>query len=189
MPDIVIKEMLQNGADAIKPLIERGEMEEGNIDIKVNPEARSITMRDDGIGMTKETLGGVFLRIGGTLKEITKTGVGGGYGLAKSILLYGSGNINVITMRDGKISNLRTTGETLINAFVEKKLNSIPIDIYTIQEFQTKFSLGSTGLGPMETMFPKGHGTQITITIPETYVDPNTGTSETIDIRDYPPTR
>ena len=188
MPDIVIKEMLQNGADAIKPLIERGEMEGGNIDIKVNPEARSITMRDDGVGMTEETLAGVFLRIGGTLKEITKTGVGGGYGLAKSILLYGSGDINVITMRDGKIHQLKTTGETLINAFVEKNLKSIPIDTYTIQEFQTEFSLGPTGLGPMEAMFPKGHGTQITVTIPETYVDPNEGTTETIRMP-YSPTK
>ena len=164
MPNTVVKEMLQNSADAIKPLIEQGKMEQGNIDIKVNKDTRTITMRDNGIGMTKETLGGVFLEIGGTLKEITDKGPAGGFGFAKAILLYGSGDINVTTMRDGKISNLRTTGETLMRAFVSEDKIGIPIDILTTEEYfneQAKF----------DAMFPEGHGTQITVTIPKTYIN------------------
>jgi len=172
MPNTVVKEMLQNSADAIKPLIEQGKIKQGNIDIKVNKNTRTITMRDNGIGMTKETLGGVFLEIGGSLKEITNKGPAGGFGFAKAMLLYGSGDINVTTMRDGKISNLRTTGETLMEAFVSEDKIGIPIDVFTREEYfneQAKF----------DAMFPEGHGTQITITVPKTYIN-NKGVEDEI---------
>ena len=111
MPMIVTKELLQNAVDSIRPIIEQGKQVDGNVHIKTDSPTRTITMTDNGTGMTPETLAGPFLQIAGTKKESGRAG--GGFGIAKMMTLFANHAIRVITMRDGQVSELNSTGPEL----------------------------------------------------------------------------
>ena len=168
MPEIAVKEMLQNSFDNIKPLLEQNLESDGNIDINIDKNARTITVKDDATGMTPDVLSNVFFTIAGSEKE---TAFGsGGFGVAKMQFLYGSEAIEVITMRDGQISRTKTTGEN-VKASLEDPSKAPDIEVNTAEE-----------LPDIAAQFPKGHGSIIKIIIPKEYKDPQTGDIKQIDL-------
>jgi hypothetical protein len=151
MGQVCIKEVLQNSFDATRTAVRDGQIVQGNIDISVSNDGRTLTVKDNGIGMTPELLGGKFLEIAGTAKEGDKNA--GGFGIAKMLFLYANKNIRVSTARDGRIAEMDVTGEQLFAALDDP--NQAP-DI-TIRDFDPVDQLA----------FPDGHGTIIQLTIPE----------------------
>ena len=170
MPQVAVKEMLQNSFDNIKPLLEQNLETEGNIDITVDKDARSITVKDDATGMAPDVLANTFFTLAGTKKE---TAFGsGGFGVAKMQFLYGSDSIEVITMRDGQISYTKTTGED-IKASLKDPSKAPNIEVTTAEETPD-----------LAAQFPKGHGSIVKITIPKEYKDPQTGEIKEINLSD-----
>lgn len=166
--EVSVKEMVQNSFDAIKTSLEQGQITKGKIDIQIDKTDRSIKLTDNGSGMTPDVLGNVFLTIAGTNKE-TEFG-SGGFGIAKMLFLYNNNNISVTTMRNGQISQMEATGAQLLNA-LEDPTQAPNIEVMTADEY---------GLNRANRDFPEGHGTIVTVTVPETYVDPGTGKTEGI---------
>ena len=166
---VSVKEMVQNSFDAIKTMLEKGEMSKGKISIDMNKATRTIEMKDNGSGMTPETLANTFLTIAGTFKE-TEFG-SGGFGIAKMLFLFGNKDIEVTTMRDGKIAHMKATGPQLM-ASLEDPSQAPDIEIMTPQEY---------GERELKADFPDNHGTIVSITVPPNYVDQSNGKTETID--------
>lgn len=169
MGEVSVKEVLQNSFDAIKEAMAKHGLEQGKIDINTNRDAREITMHDNGIGMAPETLGGKFLQIAGTGKE--GDNASGGFGIAKMLFLYGNKNLHVKTMRDGKVSELHTTGEQLFDA-LEDPAHAPKIQVREPTDED-------------HADFPHGHGTKIKLTIPSHFKDPATGEDSAIDFPNW----
>ena len=165
---VTVKEMLQNSFDAIKTLLDSGNIKRGNIDINVDKNNRTITIQDNGSGMLPETLAGPFLRIAGTQKETERSS--GGFGIAKMQFLHGNESIKVYTMRDGKISVLDTTGDVLRSAMDDPNLQP---DISVYDQDDVKY---------LSKMFPEGHGTRVEVKIPEKYLDSSDQSEKDIPI-------
>jgi hypothetical protein len=170
MPQVAVKEMLQNSFDGIKALLEQNVITEGNIDINVDKDKRTIALKDDGSGMTPDVLSNVFFTVAGTNKE-TEFG-SGGFGVAKMQFLYGSDSIEVTTMRDGQISYTKTTGED-IKASLKDPSRAPNIEVTTAEETPD-----------LAAQFPTGHGTIVKIVIPKEYKDPQTGEIKEINLSD-----
>jgi hypothetical protein len=151
MGQVCIKEVLQNSFDATRTAINGGQITQGEISITISKDGRTLTVKDNGIGMTPELLGGKFLEIAGTAKEGDKNA--GGFGIAKMLFLYANKNIRVSTARDGRIAEMDVTGEQLFAALDDP--NEAPN--IEIREFDSVDQLA----------FPDGHGTIIQLTIPE----------------------
>lgn len=164
---VSVKEMLQNSFDALKSLLEKGQAKNPKIDITFDRDKRQISVVDNGSGMTADVLGGPFLQIAGTSKEAEQSS--GGFGIAKMLFLFGNKDLRVVTMRDGKVSTLVSTGEQLFNA-LENEADAPVIKI----EAPTK---------EHKAMFPEGHGTSVTVTLPESFKDPSTGEMRAINFR------
>lgn len=167
---VSVKEMFQNGFDAIKGFLEQNPGEQGNVDIKMDPKKRVISVHDDGLGMPASVMGKEFLTIAGTKKETKRAS--GGHGIAKMQFLFGSKNLRARSLRNGQYAELNTSGEELRTALVDKsKAPSMTIRPATAEDRK---------------LFPKGHGTLVEVTIPETYEDPTTGDTKTIDFPSDP---
>lgn len=177
---VTVKEIVQNSFDAIKARLRRGDLVEGNIDIEVSPKSRTISVRDNGAGMSPETLAGPFLTIAGTKKETQDAS--GGLGIAKMLFLFGNNEIEVITARDGKVSILKTSGPELFSA-MQGEIPSPQIEVMTFQEALDRRLVD-------EWTFYGESGTQIVVKIPESYKDSSTGEEKAIDfptwISDHP---
>lgn len=142
--DVAVKEMLQNSFDAVKESVKKGQYDSGNIDISLDPEDRTMTIEDNGVGMTPDIVRKAFFTIGGSAKDLDPTEISGGFGLAKMGVLMGAKRIDLETVRDG----IKTT--------VSTSRNDIAKDNFKI----------------VKTTAPKdAHGTKVTLTIPETYID------------------
>jgi len=165
-----IKEVLQNSYDAIKSSINLGNKQTNRIDIKTDSDARTVHMVDNGVGMGPDILGTKFLEIAGTGKE--GGAASGGFGIAKMLFLYGNKDLHVISMRDGKVSEMKTTGEQLFDALENPELAP------TITVRQPT---------PADrALFMEGHGTSIKLTIPESFKDPASGETKRIEMpRNY----
>jgi hypothetical protein len=162
---VSVKEMVQNSFDAIKTMLEKGLMDSGEIDIKMSNEDRTISVKDNGSGMSPDVLANTFLTIAGTKKE-TEFG-SGGFGVAKMLFLFGNKNVEVITVRDGQVSKMNTTGEQL-KAALNDPAQAPDIEVTNDIDYD---------------MFPEGHGTLVKVTVPELYTDHQTGTEEAIAFR------
>lgn len=184
--EVSIKEMLQNGFDAIKGVLEQGiggtrklgifqklrgvpSDYQGTINIDTDRNSRTIIVTDNGTGMTPDVLAGPFLQIAGTHKETSQSS--GGLGIAKMLFLYGNQNLKVTTMRNGKVAELVSTGAQLMKALGDK--NARP-----------KITIRSPTLND-EVVFPNGHGTRVELTIPEFYTDPDTQEKRGINFPNY----
>lgn len=165
MAAVTVKELLQNAFDAVKGHIEKGIIKEGKIDILMSEESRTISVRDNGSGMTPEVLGKQFLEIAGTNKETERAS--GGLGIAKMMTLFGNKEITVVSARDGRVSTLKSSGPELFAAMEDPALAP---DI-TIKNMTPA----------MKEIFPDGHGTFVEIKVPKDYKDPSTGETKTID--------
>jgi hypothetical protein len=161
---VSVKEMFQNSFDAIKATLEQGKDTEGNIDINMDPRTRTVSVQDDGSGMTPQVLAKQFLEIAGTSKESKRAS--GGLGIAKMLFIFGNKDLHVTTMRDGKVAELSTTGEQLFTALDDTtKAPNINVRTPTTRDHQ---------------MFPKGRGTRVEVRVPEQYSDPSTGETKKI---------
>jgi len=165
MVPVTVKELIQNSFDALKGAIDKGEVSTGDIDIRMDDRKRVIQMIDNGTGMTPETLGGPFLQIAGTKKETERAS--GGLGIAKMMFLYGNKAMTVTTMRGGKVAEMRTSGDELFSALDDKSR-------------APRISIRNPTAADMM-LFPKGHGTSVTVQIPETYHDTSTGEQKRIE--------
>jgi hypothetical protein len=170
MSQISVKEMVQNAYDSLKPDLDSNKIKTGKIDVTMDQDDRSITVKDNGHGMYPDTLANTFLTIAGSDKESDIAS--GGLGIAKTQFLFGNKDINVVTMRNGKISELKTTGKQLSEAIRSKDPSQYPdIDIYTPKEY---------GLDNVARDFPDNQGTIVKVIVPETYTNIDNGQIEKI---------
>ena len=169
---VSIKELFQNGFDAIKEAMEKGQLEKGKIDIKLDDKSRTITVIDNGPGMPTSVMGNQFLQIAGTLKGTNRAS--GGLGVAKMLFLFENKKLEVVSLRDGVLSRMVTTGEDLKEAFDDP---SRAPQITTSSDPDT--------LEKYKDMFPDGHGTAVVVEIPETYTDTSTGEEKKISFDSY----
>jgi hypothetical protein len=105
---IVIKELLQNSADAIKGARALGiiDSQTGKITMNVSTIDKYIEIDDNGIGMPPEVMSNQFADLGGTLKQALDTS-SGGYGIAKAAMFFNAQRIDVHSIyRDPKTGNV-----------------------------------------------------------------------------------
>ena len=208
-PAVTVKELLQNAADSLKSLLAKGTIEKGNIEITIGRpfifkdygnENRVVSVKDSGKGMTPKTLSTTFITLGGSDKDPDASG---GFGVAKAQFLFGNEGINVVTMNDGVISELISTGEALnksveegiplpegtIMAYSPEEYNKIIIkreEARTKKDYRlSNQELNDDSLQPYMRLFPEGRGTIVEVKIPETYDSPDTQATEEIDIGEF----
>lgn len=175
MAHVCVKEILQNSHDAVRDALRVGLITDGNIEFTVDPDGYTFTTLDNGLGMSPEILSGPFLEVGSTGKGGDGERHSGGYGLAKTLFLYGNEAIRVISAKDGVVSTLDTHGEQLGLAAVSGDPNDQPL-IHSRPFTDADYE-----------MFPQGHGTYLQLTLPKRDVDPETG--EEVEVRpldDFP---
>lgn len=159
MGDVTVKELFQNSFDAVRAAIEKGQIEDGQVNITLSNEGRTISIQDNGVGMTSDMIRDGLLTIGGTGKEGSVNS--GGFGIAKMLFLFGAEEINVITVRDGVKSTFRSTGAAIL---ANAKDPSQPLDPNADAD---------KAIRREET--DEANGTRVEVTIPENYTDQNTG--------------
>lgn len=169
---VSIKEMLQNSFDALKPIVKSGQLAKGKIDISADDQKRSITISDNGLGMTPEIMGGAFLRLAESHKETKESS--GGFGIAKMLYLFGNKQLTVTSMRNGKVHEMTTSGPELLASTSDPSNENLKPRILSRDPTRAD-----------RAQFPEGHGTQVTIIIPKEYRDPSSGAMKEIPFRSY----
>lgn len=152
-----VKELFQNSFDALKGAIKLGQRAEGKISISLDRNERSISLTDNGTGMTPNTINKAFLTLAGTAKETERAS--GGLGIAKMLFLFGNKSLQLRTVRDGLESTLNTSGEQLMAAF------SDPSKAPSIITRRTDDPSGTT----------------VTVKVPDTYHDEDSGEDKDIN--------
>ena len=161
---VAVKEMFQNAFDTVKAVLEDKKTGQGKIDIAMDEKSRTISVRDNGEGMPPSVMGNQFLSVGGTLKRGSRPS--GGLGIAKLAVQYAATNVHVVSMRDGMVYEMNTTGPQLYEAQENKK---VAPKIFPRRPTQADLA-----------QFPEGRGTLVQITLPETYQDPETFKTEKV---------
>lgn len=170
--DVSIKEMVQNSFDALKPLVSGGQIEKGQIHIQADPASRTITLTDNGIGMNPDVMGGAFLRLAETHKEGAQAS--GGFGIAKMLYLFGNKRLVVTSMRNGKVHRMTTSGSELQNSADNPSNDALKPRITTSQPTAQDYRT-----------FPQGHGTAVSVVVPESYDDPSSGETKIIPFHSW----
>jgi hypothetical protein len=170
---VSIKELFQNSFDAIKEAIEKGQLTKGKVAISTNSVTRTIQIVDNGPGMPTSVMGNQFLQIAGTVKGTARAS--GGLGVAKMLFLFENKQLDVVSLRDGVLSRMSTTGDDLKAALDDPERGP------TITTTTDPVIVNSY----IKDFFPDGHGTAVTVQIPETYVDESTGDVKDISFRTY----
>lgn len=116
---VATRELLQNSFDAVK------KVSDPQIQVNFDSYKRTLEFKDNGIGMSPDTVKDVFLTIGGTAKEgLDETERSGGFGIAKVQFFTAAEHIRVESVRDGVKTIIDTTREDLIDqrakCFVER---------------------------------------------------------------------
>ena len=107
---VATRELLQNSFDAVKKI------SDPKIQVNFDNYKRTLEFKDNGIGMSPETVKDVFLTIGGTAKEgLDETERSGGFGIAKVQFFTAAEHILVESVRDGIKTIIDTTREDLID--------------------------------------------------------------------------
>ncbi len=211
MARVSVKELFQNGFDAIKESMEKRGLTKGKVNINIDEQNRTIQVVDNGPGMPSSVMGKQFLEIAGTVKGTERAS--GGLGVAKMLFLYESKSLEAVSLRDGVISRLSTTGDDLklamaanphtmlaqlkdflgeeeialaipiIEAAIAKAKLTSKVKIPEIKVITT--SDPATVEQYEKTLFPDGHGTSITIEVPKNYLDTSTGEARDIDFDGY----
>lgn len=169
---VSIKELFQNSFDAIKGAIDKGQLTKGKIDIKVDEKDRTIRIIDNGLGMPAEVMGNQFLQIAGTVKETERAS--GGLGVAKMLFLFENEKLEVVSLRDGVLSRMTTTGDDLKAALNDPERGP------TITK-----TTDPNVIARYADTFPDGHGTAVIVQVPRSYVDSSTGETKDISFSPY----
>jgi hypothetical protein len=90
IPSVIVKEAIQNAFDSVRPLGEKG-----RIHVAINPGERTISVSDNGHGMTPDVASNEFMDVGGSSKL---EGSSGGFGLAKVGLLASAEHFSMVTI-------------------------------------------------------------------------------------------
>ena len=156
--DVSIKELLQNAFDAVKGatsgLKSKPLYKTGHVEITVNSDDRTITVKDDGRGMTADIVRKAFFTVAGSDKSDLVPGErSGGFGLAKMGFLLGIKDISLDTVRDG----VRITVDA-----TSKEIKDSNFQIHKVPAPKSE------------------HGTTIKVTIPKTFIDPLNGDARDI---------
>ena len=170
---VSVKELFQNSFDAIKEAMEKGQLTKGKVAISTNSMTRTIQIVDNGPGMPTSVMGNQFLQIAGTVKGTVRAS--GGLGVAKMLFLFENKQLDVVSLRDGVLSRMSTTGDDLKAALDDPERGP------TITTTTDPVIVNSY----IKDFFPDGHGTAVTVQIPETYVDESTGDVKDISFRTY----
>lgn len=145
---VAVKELLQNAFDAVKIAQSQGKIQ-GKAKIRVNLDAkeRTVTISDNGTGMSPEIVQKAFFTIGGSYKgeNVDNRLKSGGLGLAKMAFLFSSEYVEVSTVKDG------------IKTYVNTNPEQIQNDNFKITTSRTN----------------EPNGTTVTVKIPESYLDEN----------------
>ena len=146
--DIATKELTQNGFDAIKIAKHMGLISKGVLKIDINTYQRTVSVSDNGVGMTPEILLKAFFTVGGSYKgedsAMDNRLKSGGLGMAKVAFLFSSEWIEVTTVSKGQKSYFHVTPQEIKDGF--------------------KIQVSST---------TEANGTTVTVKIPEAYYDEN----------------
>jgi hypothetical protein len=149
LAEVAVKELVQNAFDATKAAVATGQIEKGDIVVRIDAATRSIEVTDNGVGMTPEIVQKAMFTVAGTHKPgLAASQRSGGLGLAKMAFLFGSKEIELTTVKDGVQTYVRTNpAEIRANDFkiVQRKVPGQP------------------------------NGTTMRVAIPEKYFDPNKG--------------
>jgi len=144
--NVAVKELLQNSFDAVKIAYTLGQISAPSITVDTNYNDRSVTVSDNGVGMTPDIVQKAFFTIGGSDKgNVDNRLRSGGLGLAKMAFLFSSKRITLSTVRDGVRTCVDTTPE------------EIQEDRFIIRTCETDAA----------------NGTTVRIQIPEKYTDGN----------------
>lgn len=107
---VATRELLQNSFDATKKVLNP------TIDVSFDRWARKLTFKDNGVGMTSQTVRDVFFTVGGTLKEgLDESERSGGFGIAKVQFFMAAESIDVISVKDGVSTHVWATSEELLS--------------------------------------------------------------------------
>lgn len=162
--EVTVKELFQNAFDAVRTALNRGQITEGTIEFKVSEDGRTLTIIDNGVGMTPDMINSGFLTIAGTEKEGDVNS--GGFGVAKGLFLAGNEKLTLETVRDGVRTTLSTTGVDYMDS-LKDPTHSLD------QRYPADRALRRS-----KTSDPSG--TIITVTLPEKFRDFRTGTEKSI---------
>ncbi|MEE1084545.1 MAG: ATP-binding protein [Paludibacteraceae bacterium] len=106
---VATRELLQNSFDAVK------HQAKPRIDVEYDYD-RTLKFRDNGIGMSTETVRNVFFTVGGTSKEgLDPSERSGGFGIAKVQFFMAAEKLHVESIRDGIKTIVDTTQEELLS--------------------------------------------------------------------------
>lgn len=122
LANVVLKEFIQNAFDAVRSAYQKAELPfgRGEIEIYIDPRLRKLAVRDNGVGMSPDTVEHIFLRVGSSLKEaLAEDQKSGGFGLAKLAFLFAGDEIALRTVQRGRLTELRTTGQKLLSGLSE----------------------------------------------------------------------
>lgn len=202
---VSVKELFQNAFDAVKESIEKGQLTKGKINVVVNEKTRTISVVDNGPGMPTSVMGGQFLQIAGTVKGTARAS--GGLGVAKMLFLFENKELEVVSLRNGVVSRLSTTGDELKaamaanpNTLLEQLrpfLTDEDIEIIIplieasvqrmrdrgeqVPEISIEVSTDQDAIDYYtDKYFSDGHGTAVIIEIPKNYIDESTGDEKVI---------
>jgi histidine kinase/DNA gyrase B/HSP90-like ATPase len=126
IPATAGKEMLQNALDAIAHLGQNG-----RIIIKIDPDTRTISVEDNGMGLTREGMGTVFTDLSASGKRGGPTKTIGELGVGKTTYLTTGDNIDVRTVArdiDGKLyeSTLSGSPDDILSQRVRLNTTEVP---------------------------------------------------------------
>lgn len=117
---VAARELLQNSFDAVK------HQEYPRIDVDFDNN-RTITFRDNGVGMSTETVRDVFFTVGGTSKEgLDPSERSGGFGIAKVQFFMAAEKLHVESVRDDIKTIVDATQTELLNG--RGRIESCPTD-------------------------------------------------------------
>lgn len=123
---IAVKELLQNSYDALKAEIASKRKISGEIQFSVDCGENSMTIIDNGCGMTAQTIKSAFLSLGGTLKDLALSERSGGLGVAKAQFFATTKRMVVESVRNGVKSGFDAGIEDIFAGTV--KLDSVSTD-------------------------------------------------------------
>jgi thioredoxin reductase len=149
--EVSTKELLQNALDTSR---EAGATAANpkKIHIDYDTDARTITVKDSGMGMTPETIQKAFFTIGGTKKTGSPENTSGGLGVAKMAFQLGSERIKLVTVKDGLKSTVDVSSKEIAATLEEGSKATIRV---------------------LKEKTDEPNGTTVTVKIPKSYVDKN----------------
>ena len=145
LAQVAIKELTQNAFDGVKRALFEGTIKKGKITVELDSTKRTVTVTDNGSGMSEETVdNALFTGEGSDKGGMPPSETSGGFGKAKYAFMLGVKKYYVNTVRDGKRIVVETDPISIIKSNFTAKRTVAP---------------------------KKEHGTTTTVTIPDSWVD------------------